>query len=462
MNLLLVKPYVKSHLVSPPIGLGYLATAVRDNHDVAILDCVKERMNERLFADYLNKHKFDVIGFQTYSYDLLEVRKSLRIVKEINPDTITIIGGPHPTCLPDQAMTYLEAADYGFTGEAEIGLPLLLNNISAKSKKSFSSIPGLIRRKNSKIMINKPIRLKNLDSLGHPAWDLIQPQEYPHEGAAGGFVRNFPVAPIMTTRGCPCLCTFCAGPVIFGHKIRFHSLKNILSQIDILYHKFGIREIQIVDDNFTFNINFAKNFCSQVIKKDYNLSFYIPSGIRIDRIDEELAVLMRKAGFYDIAVGIESGSDRILQSIKKNTSVSQICEKIKLIRKAGLEVNGFFVIGFPDETPGDIIKTINLACKLDLKRASFSCCQPLPGTEIYYNLKKNGKLKAINWEKTHFSKISFIPDKLTYFRLVNLHRYAFLRILLKPKILMNLIKEITSFNHVKFLLKRFRDYIIKK
>lgn len=462
MKLLLVKPFAKSYLVVPPIGLGYLATATRSKHDVTILDCVRDKVNDRLFKQYLNNHKFDVIGFQTYSFDVSQVQKSMRVVKKSNPGIVTLIGGPHPSSLPEDSMVYFKDADYGFRGEAELGLPLLLDKLSRKEYADFSDIPGLIWRKEDKVIVNDLVRPENLDSLGFPSWDLIRPQDYPRGGVQGAFVRNFPVAPIITTRGCPYFCTYCAGPLIFGRKVRMRSLDSILSEIDTLYHEFKIKEIQIVDDHFTFDINFAKDFCRQIIAKKYNLTLYGVTGIRIDGIDRELANLMREAGFYHIAVGIESGSDRILRLMKKGLTVDKIRWKVKIVREAGLEVIGFFIIGFPEETKKDIIKTINLAWELDLKRVTFACCQPLPGTEIYYTLKKKGRIKDLDWKKMHFSKISFVPDNLAYSELANLQRYAFLRLFLKPKILINQLKEIRSFSQIKFLLSRFYDYIVKK
>lgn len=462
MNVLLIKPFSRTHLVAPPIGLGYLATAIRSKCQATILDCVKGKIDDHLFEQYIKKHSFDVIGFQAYAFDVPQVQKGLRIIKKINPAIITIIGGPNPTCIPEDSMAYFKDADYGFKGEAEIGLPLLLDILSKKEFKNLSVVPGLIWRKNGSTIVNTIMRPENLDALGFPSWDLIKPQEYPRGGVQGAFVKNFPVAPIITTRGCPYLCTYCAGPLIFGKKVRARTLDHIILEIDVLYYEFGIKEIQIVDDHFTFNVNFAKDFCRRVIDKKYKLTFYGVSGIRIDKIDEELAHLMREAGFYHIAVGIESGSDRVLRSIKKGLTVEKVRQQIQVIRRAGLEVIGFFIIGFPGETKEDIIKTINLACKLDLKRATFSCCQPLPGTEIYNDLKKRGKLKELNWEKIHFSKISFVPDGLTYSELAHLQRYAFIRLLLKPKILINQLREIKSFSSFKFLLKRFWDYIVKK
>ncbi len=460
MKVLLVKPFIDSHLVTPPIGLGYLATAIRKRHEVEILDCLKERITANLFSIYLRRINPDVVGFQVYSFDVAQVEKILKIIKDTNPDIITLIGGPHPSSLPVDSLVSMKNADFCFCGESEIGLPLLLEYLESNRKSDLRVIPGLIWRENGEVICNPKAMPEDLDKVGFPSWDLIKPQDYPRGAVQGGFAKNFPVAPIITTRGCPYACTYCAGPLIFGKKVRSRSVNNIISEIELLHYDFGIKEIHIVDDHFLFDINFAKDFCRQIIKKSLNLTFYGVNGVRIDRIDVELVNLMRKAGFYQLAIGIESGSDRILKLIKKGITVDMVRKNVKIIRNGGLDVIGLFIIGFPEDTISDIMKTINLACELDLKRAQFSCCQPLPGTDIYYSLKKNGKLDNLDWHRIHFSKISFIPENLTYLTLLKLKRYAFFKFMLRPKIIINHLREIKSLNQLKFLFKRFHDYIV--
>lgn len=462
MFVLLVKPIADSHLISPPLGLGYLATAIRKSHEVEILDCIRDMMTDKKFEAKVMFKKPDVVGFQVCSRDLPQVEKSIRMIKKISPLTVVIVGGPHPSSLPHQTMHDLGLADYGFQGEGEIGLPLLLRHLSGSEEISLTEIPGLLWREKGKVNCNPPIFIESLNSLGFPSWDLIQPQRYPRAAVQGAFVKNFPVASIITTRGCPYRCTYCAGPLIFGRKVRARSIDHIFQEIELLYFEYGIKEIQIVDDHFIFNLEFAKDFCRRAIEKNLNLTFYGVSGVRIEKMDRELLELMKKAKFYQVAVGVESGSDRVLKLIKKNLTINVVREKIKLITEVGLEVIAFFIIGFPGETREEIIETIKFACELPLKRATFSSCLPLPGTEIYYQLKKEGKLRNLDWTRLHFSKICFPIEGVTTFELAMLQRYAFLKFMFRPKIIWKHLQEIKSLSQILFLAKRFRDYILCK
>ncbi len=142
-----------------------------------------------------------------------------------------------------------EGLDFSFVGEAEIGLPRLLGGLN-HGRRNLSDIPGLVWRENGRIRSNPPAFAEDLDALGMPAWDLIHPETYP-ESQHGAFYQKFPIAPILVTRGCPYPCTFCAGHVVSGRKIRRRSIDHVLDEIQYLYSKFGIREFHVVDDNFT-------------------------------------------------------------------------------------------------------------------------------------------------------------------------------------------------------------------
>jgi len=175
MKILLVRPVSDTYIISPPIGLGYIATAIREtgiNPD--ILDCAKERLNLHNFKKYVEKLNPDLVGFQVWSCDVPQVKKSLRIVKAFNNQTITIIGGAHPSGDPIYSLEYFRDADFGFRGEGEEGIKLLVKRLFLNNHSiTLDSIPGLIWRENNKINVNSLSLVNNLDSFGFPAWDLI-------------------------------------------------------------------------------------------------------------------------------------------------------------------------------------------------------------------------------------------------------------------------------------------------
>ena len=449
MKVLLVKPYNLSDHIQPSLGLGYLATSIRQGYDVEILDCVKDRIKPADFHKILEKNKPDIVGIQCYTYDLYNVKEMLRQCKARNIKTL--LGGPHPSAVPVETMEFFGAdLDYAFQGEAEVGFKKLLDNLSNPSGAGLGEIPGLVFRNKGTIYANEKHFPKDLDGLGLPSWDLIRPETYP-EAQHGAFFKKFPIAPIITTRGCPYLCTFCAGSLISGRALRKRSPDNILREIKGLYDDRGIREFHIIDDNFTLDRIFAIAFLKGLKSLNLDMSWAVPNGVRMDTLDDEMLTLMKDTGLYLISLGIESGSDRILRSMKKNITTKKIREAVGLIRKHRIDIAGFFILGFPGETKGDIKATIKFSRELNLIRANFFTYLPFPGTESFNKLKLEGKIDDINLRRFYFMNAAFTPEGISKEKLKQFQRRAFLGFFLRPGILIKNLAGIRSFRHFKFI-----------
>jgi len=458
MNVLLVKPYNLSDHIQPSLGLGYLATSIRLRHKVEILDCIKERMTPRLFGLYIEKTKPQVVGIQCYTFDLYNIRKMLRSAKRIG--AVTILGGPHPSAVPLETMDFFRnKLDYAFQGEAEIGFSKLIDKLAGIKDCSFEDIEGLIWRKHGDIRMNEKHFTKDIDSLGGVAWDLIKPQAYP-PAQHGAFFKKFPIAPIMVTRGCPYSCTFCAGHNVSGKILRKRNVQNVISEIKMLYDDFGIREFHIVDDNFTLDKAYANSFLRTLKNMNLNISWAVPNGIRMDLLDDEILILMKETGLYLVSLGIESGSDRILNLMKKNITIDKIKSSIAMIRRHGIEIAGFFIMGYPGETKKEIKKTIDLSLELDLIRANFFIYLPFPGTESFDNLKRDGKLDDVSLKRFFFMMPTYTPEFIGRDELKGLQRKAFLKFFLRPKILIRNLMQVKSLRHFKYLSARFLRWIV--
>lgn len=460
MKILLVKPYNRSDHIQPSQGLGYLATAVRKaGHEVAILDCIKDSIDIDKFPDEIRRRKPDVVGIQCYTFDMPFIIKALESIRSISKDIITILGGPHPSIVPEETFDKCGSdLDYLFIGEAEIGLPKLLEAISA-GKGELASVPGLAWREGSSIRKNAQVYTEDLDSLGMPAWDIIHPEDYP-EAQHGAFFKKFPIAPIIVTRGCPYQCTFCAGHVISGRKIRKRSAESVLKEIKMLYDDYGIREFHIIDDNFTMDKNYAKDLIRKLKAMNLDISWATPNGLRMETLDEELLELMKETGLYMVSLGIESGSDRILSFMKKGTNTAKIRECVERIHRANIDIAGFFILGFPSETVETANQTIDFAVKLPIQRANFFTYLPFPGTESYNMLKASGELDNVNWEEFYFTNAAYVTPAFTRKQLKSLHRKAFAKFYLRPGIIWYHIKSVKSFRHFQFLAKRFVNWIV--
>jgi len=351
-----------------------------------VLDCVNLKLTFKKFEDYIAGLDFDVVGFRVFSTDLPSVKKSLSLVKKRHPDVKIILGGAHPSAFPEQTLQYFEEADFAVRGEAEIGLIDLINNLSGLDTIPKESIPGLIWRNNGEIKSNPQIFPENLDSLGHPDWKLINPYNYPFQTSY--LTESKIVAPLIMTRGCPYQCSFCSCRSVTGHKIRSHSVSYMIEEIKFLKDNFGIREVCFIDDNFLVFKNMVNDLCEQLIKQKINIKWSC-LGIRLDLINKDILTLMEKSGCYLLTVGIESGSQRILDHMKKRLTLDLIRRKINIINtETNIKVIGNFILGYPLEKEEDIYKTIQLAKSLPLSGANFSLFIRLPGRRYLTNCKR--------------------------------------------------------------------------
>jgi radical SAM superfamily enzyme YgiQ (UPF0313 family) len=275
---------------------------------------------------------------------------------------------------------------------------------------------------------------------------LIKPETYPH-APIGGFARRFPVAYVLTSRSCPFQCTFCAAKKTHGSIFRRKSLGGVIKEVKYLIRQRGIREIHILDDNFTLSKDFVKAFCQIKIDEKLDFSWNCSNGIRLDKIDEETLTLMKKAGCYSVAVGIESGSNRILKHMKKNLNKEYIQKQVDLVRKVGLETTGLFILGYPAETKKDILQTIDFATSLNLTRAAFSVFRPLPGSEMWDYLVKRGRL-----DLSHLNNLSYYRTEGNYMKNVSQQDF-------QPKVIFTLIRETSSPSHLLALFKRVIYYL---
>lgn len=471
MDILLVTPWSKKKfnlIIIPNVGLGYLASALRkEGHRVTILDCAKDRVDSCSFKEYITKRCFDVVGFSMFTGFFSAVREYAAVAKQMNPDIYTIAGGPHPTLEPIETMELLTDIDFAFQGEAEKGLPGLIRELAERNgainKEALARINGLLWRVDKhRVICNPRTLIENLDELEYPAWDLIKPQQYPL-APIGVFSKKKKIAPIVASRGCPHLCTFCAACNMSGGKTRFRSAGNIIGEIKLLKKGFGIEEIHIIDDNFTESKTLVKDFCRGLLKEKLNICWSCPNGVRLDTLDEELLGLMEEAGCYSLGLGIEFGSQRILDSVKKNLRLELAGEKVNLIKKTTkIRTTGFFILGHPEEEAQDVEKTINLACGLNIDRANFFNFIPFPGNEIYRDLKKNGQLNNISYDDLYINNIVFHPEKIPLSRLRNLQKKAFMRFYFRPKILFGLIGEIKSLSQIKVILRKIFRIIFNR
>lgn len=461
MKILLVRPVTdKMPIIIPNLGLGYLATQLKKHgYEVDILDCAKLNYGYADFRAFIEKKNFDVIGVQVFTCDFSSAKKMLDIVKDVNSRIITLAGGPHISGLAEYTMNTVPSLDYGFSGESEISIVKFFDYLSGKDKLSQEDVPGLVYRKDGKVVTNPRMIAEDLDSLEFPDWELINPKTYP-VAPQGTFTKRLPVAPIITSRGCPYECTYCGVETNTGRRLRKRSPANIISEIELLVDKYGVREIHIEDDNFTFDRARVVAFCNMLIDKKIDISWACPNGVRLDTLDAELLGLMEKAGCYSFAIGIESGSPKILKDMNRKMSLETLKEKVNLIASASnIRMTGFAMAGYPTETVEDIEKTVKLTLELPINRVQYSNFLPLPGTKIFNELLKNNEisLDSLDWDSFQDNRIVYSPKGISPEKLHAVMKKGFSRFYFRPRIMWGLVKEIHSFEQFMVVLKRVFD-----
>lgn len=449
MKIVLVRPRYKSHIITPPLGLGYLASYLKQNGiEAIIIDGLKDNLRVDILLEKIVSEKPDAVGITCLTAFYNKVIELSKLIKR--RDIRCIIGGVHPTFLPYKTLLDSDA-DYVICGEGEIALAKLMKNNFVND--NILGVYSKNNLKNENEMIKKGEVIENLDDIPFPDWKQIDPNRYP-KAPHGAIVKNFPIGVITTTRGCPFECTFCASPKFCDRKIRFRTPNNVIEEIKYLIEKFGVKEIHFEDDNLTLNRQHIEKICQLIISNGIKISWACPNGIRADCIDEELMRLMKASGCYYLAYGIESANPMILRNVKKNISLSKIKNSIEIADKYGIQCQGFFIFGLPGETTTSIKETIRFAKRVPLVRSQFLILDILPGSELWHTLR--GQFKP-DWRKNSYKEPEWIPNGFSKEKLMKAQAQAFRKFYFRPSIFFKLVKSI-RLTQIKFLIQRFREY----
>lgn len=441
-----------------PLGLGYVAAILRKNNfDVKVLDLLIDKKSDDEVLNFINYFSPSFIGFSAVTPVVKSAYRLAEKIKKRFPNILLIIGGPHASALPEEPLNNF--FDFVIIGEGENTIVDLLNNLNNPEK-----VKGIAYKYNGKIQATPPREfIANLDDLPFPARDLFPPLKfYKGQEALGSRV---PVGSILTSRGCPFSCTFCY-KAIFGNKFRARSPENILLEWIHLIKEYKVKEIAIVDDSFTTDVKRVYEFCNLLIKEKLKIRWSCPNGIRIDIGNIDMLKKMRQAGCYRVALGIEAGNQEVLDRIGKKIKIEQIEKMVENCKKAGIKTMGFYMLGNPVEDEKTMQQTIDFAKKLNTNYAQFLLPIPYPGTKMYEEIKKNGKIFITDWSQygqyegtACFSYGSITPELLKsmlkkanrqyYFnfkylikQLFNIETYLFLprRIRIAVKIMVEFLK----------------------
>ena len=429
----------------PPLGLLHIASYIRQfGHSPDVIDTTARKWSLNKTVEHVLSLHPDIVGISAKTINISNSNELAKKLKKNGLKAPIVLGGAHVTAVPIETMKRFKAIDYGVIGEGEITFLDLIKKI--ESKDSMAEVEGIIWRNGNGQIILNPNRgyIKNLDDLPLPAWDLLPdfPNGYNHSVLE---TKRLPAASIMTSRGCPFQCTFCDHK-IFGSMVRHHSAEYSLKIIRHLKDNYGIKDLMILDDNFILDKKKLFVICNTIIEEKIDLSWYCMGHSKF--MTEDRLQKIRDAGCWLIEIGIESGCDRILRLLKKNTTKNKIAEAVKRAKDIGLKVKGNFIFGLPTETKESLKETVQFATNIALSYFQQNYLTIWPGCELSENPEQYGTFEN-DWDKLAHQRITFIPAGLTEEDLIKASKDAFRKFYLRPKIIFEILMALKSIRVIK-------------
>jgi len=443
MKVLLIQPpWIVSQTTGPPLGLAYLGSCLeKSDHKVKIIDSAILNLDKTNIEREIKQFDPEVVGISSVTKCINYAIELTEFVKKNNPNCMTVLGGPHPTLRAKRTLEENPTVDFAIRNEGEYTFTELLKK--KNSKFDFSDIDGISYRVNNCILENKNRSLiENLDKLPFPAYHLLPMNKYKvndtflNSGLLGKQGEQY--GSMLTSRGCPFGCIFCACHKIMGKKWRVRSPENIVKELKILRYKYGKKIIEFLDDTFSINKQRTIKICKLIRDEGIDISLIVST--RVDLFDQDIAYNLKKAGCNLILFGIESGVQSTLNYLKKGFKISDIERAVKFAKNANIDIRGSFIIGVPGETKKMINQTISFAKKLDLKSTGFSILMPYPGTELYGIAKEKKILRTVDWSKFNPTTPNLKIDNISSRELKGFQMKGTISCNLKKSVLINIIK----------------------
>lgn len=401
------------------------------------------------FINDLNSFKPDYLVLNVASTTLKNDLSVLNLAKEVLPDLITIAKGAHFLTSNTDVLYECKALDLVIVGEAEETLKEILQ------QKPYPKIKGLCYRDGfvAKYTGKRPF-IKDLDKLPFPARHSVDNSLFRRPD------NNKAQAIIKVARGCPHHCFFCLATPVSGSKVRLRSTENIIEEIKECVETYNIRNFLFWSDIFNADREWTIDLCQKIIESGLKITW--SSNTRADTADEEIAELMYKSGCRLVSIGVESGSQYILDKIGKKITIDQVRDTVKAFKKAKIKIYNYFVIGLPWDDEETIEDTIDFAIELDSDFVSFYTATPLPGTRFFKYSLENSLLTA----NDSFEKAYFAPVINTHYlskeRILELHKEAVRRFYLRPLYILRMISNIRSFAELKNYFKAGFEILLRK
>ncbi|MEI7661981.1 MAG: radical SAM protein [Bacteroidota bacterium] len=376
MNIGLIFPNRDRRYKTVHLGLAYLAAYAREQHADVTFQLLDTRVattseTKRFFAS-----SFDLVGITVFSPVYSEVRNIFTRIRKSNGTVPVCLGGPYVTTIREEIFEKTPA-DFAVCGEGEITFSELISHL--KGERALDEINGLIYRDRQGNIVTNPPRthIGDLNTIPLPAYDIFPMERYP-------------LHRMVTSRGCPFACAWCNSSSIWNKSYRSRSPENMVCEIEFLLKNYGKKIFVFGDNSFNIDLKRVERFCDLLIERKIKILWSI--SLRADIMTQPLAVKMKEAGCYNVAVGIESASNDILLRIGKSTTIEKITAGIKMMKNAGIEVLGQFVIGSPSETLETVKLSLEYARNSDCDYVNFYTVLPFKGTAQWEYVMNHGTL----------------------------------------------------------------------
>ena len=373
MSVVLINPpveQVKEEHDAPPfghIGRAYLGAALRESGiDCKIIDAKLSRLSYEQLVESILKMNPSILGITSFSHEINIAANLSSTIKGHLSETMIVIGGAHASSLPEETLNNFKSFDFLVKGEGERTFPALAKAILHHAEQNITNLHGIGFRSNGDVIITpKGDWINDLDSISFPAWDLFPQMKF---------------FPVISSRGCPFKCVFCAR--MLGDRIRLRSPENVISELHLLQERFGAKEILFFDETFGFRENWLTKFLDGLIISGLNQKMKWGIETRAHLLTQELLQKFKKAGCVKIDFGVESGNEQILKIIKKGETKEDFIRAARLIKEAGIKSHSYYILGHPYETKETAKETIDFAARLNTDYISIGIMIPYPGTEV--------------------------------------------------------------------------------
>ncbi len=376
-----------------PLGIGYLTAILEENgYTVDIVDCQTTHPTKQELEEKFRSLNPDIVGVTSATLTYNPALDILEAAKSALPNVVTIAGGPHVTVMDKETFQESGNVDIVVRSEGEQTMLELAKLVSEGNVQKLDGILGITYQKEGKVIRNldRPF-MTDIDSLPFPAHKRFDVGKYK--------ILNRTYLPLVTSRGCPYNCAFCAGYKMCGRGFRARSPKKVVDELEWLRDEFGGVVFAFYDDTFTFDVNRAIAICEEMKSRKFDLPWDCRT--RVDKVSPELLAKLHSAGCQLVHFGVESGNQQMLNLMRKGTTVEQNAQAIKWAKQAGISVAISLVIGYPTETSEQLQQTIDFIYKTKPDYVYMCEAVPYPGTELYDFAKSLGLELAKDWSQYH-------------------------------------------------------------